>query len=156
MNHSTIKTPLPHYQKKPSFNLPSTLKEGLKLVLVVTISIIVLAVILTRLEYDGSSTLEDRYQQLLKIAQAIHPSGSSEEVILKANPVLAELSELLARRKALQFAINDLTRSPAPMQVQGMEHERKRCQQQIQRVEQRMIYLLEQHETTYAKRQGTQ
>ncbi len=152
MNHSTIKSPLSHYQTKPSFILPPTLKERLKLVLVVAISIIVLAVMIMRQEYDGSVTLEDRYQQLLNIELATHPPSSSKEVLLKANPVLVELSQLLTQRKALQFAMNDLTRSPAPMQVQGMECERKRCQQQIQRVEQRISYLLEEQERIYAKR----
>jgi len=154
-NHPTIKTPLPHYQKKPSFSLTPNLREGLKLVLVVATSIIVLAVMITRQEYDGSITPEARYQQLLRIEMATYPPGSSEEVILQAKPILAELSQLLTQRKELQFAMNDLTRIPAPMQVQGMEYERKRCQQQIQRVEQRIEYLLQQQETIYAERQGT-
>ncbi|MEO0334606.1 MAG: hypothetical protein AAF223_23530 [Bacteroidota bacterium] len=156
MNYSIIKPPLPRTQKKPSFNLPSPLKEGLKLVLVVVTNIIALAVIITRPKYEGSITLEDRYHQLLKIEQTTHPPNSTEEMILRANPALAELNKLLAQRKALQFVMNDLMRSPAPMQAQRMEYERKRCQQRIQRLEQRITYLLKQQKATYAKRQGMQ
>ncbi|MEM8969830.1 MAG: hypothetical protein AAGE93_25660 [Bacteroidota bacterium] len=152
MNHPTTKESLPHHQKKLGFNLPPTLKEGLKLVLVVATSIIVLAVMITQLGYNSSITPGARYQQLLETELATQPLGSSEEAILETNPVLAELSQLLTQRKVLQFAMNDLTRSPAPMQIQGIEYKRKRYQQQIQRIEQRISYLLEQQEATYAKR----
>lgn len=90
--------------------------------------------------------LEDRYTFLMNAELAQHPELPTEAALLKAHPLLQKVKHLLERRSRIYCRMQDMLRSPATLYSREMELERKKCQENIQKLTQEIIALLKQWE----------
>lgn len=123
---------------------------NLKSIIATTSSLVLLLVSYVWISHRSIDSLEERYTKLLNAGLTEPSEYLAREEMLEVKPELKEISVLLDRSSELRFRMNDLSRSPAPLHVEGMERERIRCQQDIRLLRQRIDTLLEYQETKYA------
>ncbi|MEQ9440429.1 MAG: hypothetical protein RIG62_15345 [Cyclobacteriaceae bacterium] len=86
--------------------------------------------------------LEDQNTSLIKAELAQHPELPTEEALLQANPLLQRVKHLLESRSMIYCRMQDMLRSPTTLYSQEMELERKKCQENIQKLTQKITTLL--------------